>query len=170
MLSHAKKRAHQDRSPLNSLTDDDLVRLAQDDDQEAMEELVQRYQKQAFSIAYHMGSGDLEEAKDHTQEAFLRAFKNIKRFKLKSSFYTWLYRIIINTCLDGRRRRQRREKYLPFLLPKPSGGRFSREVIHEQALSTSAGIQLSFQIGTTNIIRKYGMITDRAAITNENFA
>ena len=133
MLSHVKKRPHQDESPLNSLKDDDLVRRAQDDDLAAMEELVQRYQKQAFSIAYHMGSGDLEEAKDHTQEAFLRAFKNIKRFKLKSSFYTWLYRIIINTCLDGRRRRQRREKYLPFLLPKPSGGRFSREVIHEQA-------------------------------------
>ena len=88
-----------------------------------------------------MGSGDLEEAKDHTQEAFLRAFKNIKRFKLKSSFYTWFYRIIINTCLDGRRRRQRREKYFPFLRPKPSGERLSREagdrpskeIIHEQA-------------------------------------
>jgi RNA polymerase sigma-70 factor (ECF subfamily) len=132
MLSHAKKGAHQDRSPLNSLTDDDLVRLAQDDDQGAMEELVQRYQRQAFSIAYHMGSGDLEEAKDHTQEAFLRAFRNIKRFKLKSSFYTWFYRIIINTCLDGRRRRRRREKYLPFLGPKTSNYRLSREVIEEQ--------------------------------------
>jgi RNA polymerase sigma-70 factor (ECF subfamily) len=132
MLSHAKKRAHQDRSPLNSLTDDDLVRRAQDDDQDAMEELIQRYQRRAFSIAYHMGSGDLEEAKDHTQEAFLRAFRNIKRFKLKSSFYTWFYRIIINTCLDGRRRRQRREKYLPFLRPKTSGNRLSREAIEEQ--------------------------------------
>ena len=132
MLSHVQKGSHQDETPLNSLKDDDLVRLAQNNDLGAMEELIQRYQRQAFSIAYHMASGDLEEAKDHTQEAFLRAFRSIKRFKLKSSFYTWFYRIIVNTCLDGRRRRQRREKYLPFLRPGIDGGRPSREVNEEQ--------------------------------------
>ena len=132
MLSQVKKDSHQDETPLNSLKDDDLVRLAQNDDLGAMEELVQRYQRQAFSIAYHMGSGDLEEAKDHTQEAFLRVFRNIKRFKLKSTFYTWFYRIIINTCLDGRRRRLRREKYLPFLRPRTGSERPSREVLEEQ--------------------------------------
>jgi RNA polymerase sigma-70 factor (ECF subfamily) len=98
-----------------------------------MEELVQRYQNRAFSIAYHMGSGDIEEAKDFTQEAFLRAFRNIKRFRKKSSFYTWFYRIIVNTCLDGRRRRQRREKYFPFLRPKAGDGGSSKDILEEQA-------------------------------------
>jgi RNA polymerase sigma-70 factor (ECF subfamily) len=132
MLSQVKKESHNNETPLNSLKDDDLVRLAQNDDPGAMEELVQRYQRQAFSIAYHMAAGDLEEAKDHTQEAFLRVFRNIKRFKLKSTFYTWFYRIIVNTCLDGRRRRRRREKYLPFLRPRTDGKRTSMEVIEEQ--------------------------------------
>ena len=133
MLSHAKKGTYQDSPPLNLLKDEDLVRRAQDDDQEAMTELVQRYQRKAFSIAYHMGSGDIEEAKDSTQEAFLRAFRNIKRFRKKSSFYTWFYRIIVNTCLDGRRRRQKREKYLSFLRPKAGDRWPSKDIIEEQA-------------------------------------
>jgi len=133
MLSHAKKGADQDVPDLNPISDEDLVIRAQKDDRGAMEELVQRYQNRAFSIAYHMGSGDIEEAKDLTQEAFLRAIRNIKRFQKKSSFYTWLYRIIINTCLDGRRRRQRREKYFSFLRPKAGDGRSSKDVLEEQA-------------------------------------
>ncbi len=115
------------------VSDETLVLRAQKDDRGAMEELVQRYQRQAFSIAYHMGSGDIEEAKDFTQEAFLRAFRNIKRFQKKSSFYTWFYRIIVNTCLDGRRHRQRRDKYFPFLRPRAGDGRSSKDVLEEQA-------------------------------------
>ncbi len=133
MLSHAKKGPYRDDPPLTLSSDEDLVIRAQKDDRGAMEELVQRYQRQAFSIAYHMGTGDIEEAKDFTQEAFLRAFRNIKRFRKKSSFYTWFYRIIVNTCLDGRRRRQKREKYFSFLRPKAGDGRSSKDVLEEQA-------------------------------------
>jgi len=49
-----------------------------------------------------MLSGDAEEARDRTQDAFLQAFRKIKQFRGKSSFYTWLYRIVINTCIDAR--------------------------------------------------------------------
>jgi len=122
--------ANSERSELS--TDEELVSRAQKDDQEAMAELVERYQKKAFSIAYHMGSGDIEEAKDFTQEAFLRAFRSIKRFRKKSSFYTWFYRIIINTCLDGRRRRQKREKIFPFLGTKSRKRGPSRDFIEER--------------------------------------
>jgi RNA polymerase sigma-70 factor (ECF subfamily) len=62
-----------------------------------------------------MLGGDAEEAQDRTQDAFLQAFRSIKRFKGKSSFYTWLYRIAINTCIDARRRRSRwKEIFLPW--------------------------------------------------------
>jgi RNA polymerase sigma-70 factor (ECF subfamily) len=99
--------------------DDELVRRAQKDDPWAIEQLVLRYQKKVYAIAYQMLSGDAEEARDRTQDAFLQAFRKIKQFRGKSSFYTWLYRIVINTCIDARRRRQRwQEIFFPWRFEK----------------------------------------------------
>jgi RNA polymerase sigma-70 factor (ECF subfamily) len=94
------------------ISDEELVVRAQKDDAWAVEELVHRYQQKAYAIAYHMCFGDREQAQDLTQEAFLKVFKNLKKFRGKSSFYTWLYRIVVNACKDGMRRRRRREKIL----------------------------------------------------------
>lgn len=93
-----------------SLKDEELIARAQKDDQWAIEEFVCRYHQKAYAVAYYLCSGDKEEAQDLTQEAFLRAFRNIKKFRGNSSFYTWFYRIVVNTCLDGRRRRRRWER------------------------------------------------------------
>ena len=94
--------------------DQELVRRAQNDDPWAIEQLVLRYQKKVYQIAYQMLAGDEQEAQDRTQDAFLKAFRKIKQFKGNASFYTWLYRIVINTCLDARRRRRRwKEIFLP---------------------------------------------------------
>jgi RNA polymerase sigma-70 factor (ECF subfamily) len=87
--------------------DKELVRRAQNDDGWAIEQLVLRYQKKAYAIAYQMLSGDAQEAQDRTQDAFLKAFRKIKQFKGNASFYTWFYRILVNTCLDARRRKRR---------------------------------------------------------------
>jgi len=92
------------------LTDEELVACAQRDEPWAIEEFVCRYQQKAYAIAYYMCSGDSEEARDLTQEAFVRVFRNIRKFRGDSSFYTWFYGIVVNTCLDGRRRRRRRER------------------------------------------------------------
>ena len=97
-----------------SLKDAELVARAQDGDQTAFETLVRQYQGKAYAIAYNMCSGDSEEARELTQEAFLRAFRSLKDFRGKSSFYTWFYRILINTCFDSRRRRSRLEKIFSF--------------------------------------------------------
>jgi len=91
---------------ISVLKDEILVSRAKEDDQRAVEELIRRYQQKAYSIAYRM-CGDAEEARDLTQEVFLRVFRELNTFKGKSSFYTWFYRILINACLDERRRRQR---------------------------------------------------------------
>ena len=100
--------------------DEELVRRAQNDDPWAIEQLVLRYQKKVYQIAYQMLAGDEQEAQDLTQDTFLKAFRNIKRFKGNASFYTWLYRIVINTCLDARRRRRRwKEIFFPWRLEKP---------------------------------------------------
>jgi RNA polymerase sigma-70 factor, ECF subfamily len=97
---------------LPSLDDDRLVRFAKGGAQWAMEELVHRYRNKAFGVAYHLCSGQKEDAEDFTQEAFLRAFRNLKNFRGNSSFYTWFYRILVNVCLDGKRRRNRWQKLI----------------------------------------------------------
>jgi len=99
--------------------DKELVRRAQNDDPWAIEQLVLRYQKKVYQIAYQMLAGDEQEAQDRTQDAFLKAFRKIKQFKGNASFYTWLYRIVINTCLDARRRRRRwKEIFFPWRLER----------------------------------------------------
>ncbi len=100
--------AYMDRS------DEELVEAAKAGDRRAFEELVVRHQDRAFSLALHMCLGDTLEAQDLTQEAFLRAFRNIGSFRGDSTFYTWLFRIVVNTCLDGRRRKLRWDSLFSF--------------------------------------------------------
>ena len=96
----------QRKSPPVSLSDEKLVAHAQQGDKRAAEELVNRYQQKAYAIAYHMCENSVD-AQDNTQEAFLRAFRSIKKYRGDSSFYTWFYRIVVNVCLDSRRRSRR---------------------------------------------------------------
>ena len=112
----------QSKSDNGPYRDADLVARAQKEDPWATEQLVRRYQKKAYSIAYRMCDGDNEAAQELTQEAFLNALRNIKKFKGKSSFYTWFYRIVVNTCLDARRRNRRRDKVFSLWRPKRKDG------------------------------------------------
>lgn len=77
--------------------DEDLeyVVLCQSGDADAFEVLVERHQKQMLNIAFRM-TGDYNEACDVTQEAFIAAYKSIRKFKAEAKFSTWLYRIVIN--------------------------------------------------------------------------
>ena len=72
---------------------------------EAFEQLIVQYEKKAYNIAFRI-MGNEEDAKDMTQEAFIRIFKSIGSFKEQSSFSTWMYRIVTNICLDELRRRK----------------------------------------------------------------
>jgi RNA polymerase sigma-70 factor (ECF subfamily) len=86
--------------------DEKLVALCQQGQREYFEVLVRRYMEKAFHIAFNF-TRDTETAKDLSQDAFLRAFANLKQFDGRSSFYTWFYRIVVNLCLDQARRRNR---------------------------------------------------------------
>ena len=88
------------------LRDEELVALSQQGKRECFEILVRRYMEKAFRIALDF-TRDTETAKDLSQDAFLRAYANIKQFDGRSSFYTWFYRIVVNLCLDYARRRRR---------------------------------------------------------------
>ena len=106
-----------EEEPPMSKGDKELVARAQTGDQSASEELIRMYQKKAYAIAYNMCNGDSEEAKEIVQEAFLRVFRSLKSFTGKSSFYTWFYRILVNICLDRRRRHSRWERIFSFWRP-----------------------------------------------------
>ncbi|RNI33437.1 RNA polymerase sigma factor [Hanamia caeni] len=64
--------------------------------------LVQRYRNKVFSLAYSIVS-NREDAEEIAQDAFLKAFKGLRSFKEKSSFGTWMYRIVVNTALNKKK-------------------------------------------------------------------
>jgi RNA polymerase sigma-70 factor (ECF subfamily) len=72
---------------------------------ESFESLIRQYNRYVYNIAYRM-MGNEEDAKDMSQEALIKAYKAISNFKMESSFSTWLYRIVINTCKDELRKRK----------------------------------------------------------------
>lgn len=86
--------------------DDALIRRCRAGEEAAFEEMVAAYHRRVWSIAYQM-SGDPDDADDITQEAFVRVYRSIGRFREESSFSTWLYRITMNLCTDFLRRRRR---------------------------------------------------------------
>ncbi len=86
-------------------TDDlTLVKRVRDGDQRAFKLLVERYQRKVYAVALGMLK-DKEEAMDVSQEAFVKVYKYLDHFKGDASFYTWLYRITVNICIDIIRKR-----------------------------------------------------------------
>jgi RNA polymerase sigma-70 factor (ECF subfamily) len=84
-----------------------LIREAQAGNRVAFEELVRRYDHQVLRLAMNLMRKP-EDARDIYQEAFLKVYKNLHRFRFECSFYTWVYRIVTNVCLDQMRRRSSR--------------------------------------------------------------
>src|SRR2546430_10497464 len=83
----------------------DLVRQCQAGDTEAFDQLVTRYRTRVFAMIYNMVHNE-QDAWDLAQESFVKAWKSIGRFRGKSSFYTWIYRIVMNVTIDWLRKRQ----------------------------------------------------------------
>lgn len=73
-------------------------------DQRAFKLLVERYQRKVYGVAVGM-LRDREEARDVAQEAFVKVYRYLEHFKGDASFYTWLYRITVNICIDVLRKR-----------------------------------------------------------------
>jgi RNA polymerase sigma-70 factor (ECF subfamily) len=92
---------------LSQLDDRALVAEAQTGSRTAFEELVRRYDRDVLRLALNLMKRP-EDARDVYQEAFLKVYRNLHRFRFECSFYTWLYRIVTNVCLDQLRRSQAR--------------------------------------------------------------
>jgi len=102
-------------SPLSALDDRTLIERAQAGDRSAFELLVQRYDRQVLRLALNV-LGGTEDARDVYQEAFLKIYRSLPRFRFECAFYTWVYRIVTNICLDHLRRRRSHPEEQPPLL------------------------------------------------------
>lgn len=89
--------------------DFELVQRAIEGDDRAFRTLVEKYQSRVYSIAYGVLRNQ-DAATDATQDAFVRVYRNLESFKGDSSFYTWIYRIVVNLCIDKKRRQKRQRE------------------------------------------------------------
>jgi len=80
-----------------------LIDRFKNSDQSAFEELILKYQDRVYNLCRHM-LGNAHDAQDAAQDTFIKAYRNLEKFIPESSFYTWLYRIAVNTCLDYKKR------------------------------------------------------------------
>ena len=128
----------------------ELIRAVQQGDQYAFEALVRSYDQSVLGLAMNLLRSP-EDARDAYQEAFLRVYKNIHSFRFDCSFYTWLYRIVTNVCLDHLRKRKIRKEEPAYI--ESGDGRLDRTYAIEE--DRAAGNperslwnrQLSSQIG-----------------------
>jgi RNA polymerase sigma-70 factor, ECF subfamily len=104
--------------PGAALTDEtrEDVLASQRGEREAFDRLVQRYQRDVYRLCFRYVNNH-HDANDLAQEAFLKAYRAIGRFRGDSSFSTWLYRIAVNTCLNFRSARRPEGEELPESLP-----------------------------------------------------
>jgi len=97
---------------LSRIDDTALVREAQRGSRSAFEALVRHYDQAVLRLAVHL-TGSQHDAQDIYQEAFLKAYRSITNFRFECSFYTWIYRIVTNLCLDHLRKKQVRKEDAP---------------------------------------------------------
>jgi RNA polymerase sigma-70 factor, ECF subfamily len=100
------------RSP----TDQYLVLRAKAGDTRAYGELVDRYQDRVYTLVHGMVN-NVDDALDLTQNVFLKGYSRLGQFREDAVFYTWIYRIAVNTCIDAARRRRRNPE--PYSLDDP---------------------------------------------------
>ena len=92
------------------MTEDErnLIVKCQKGDYDAFEVLIDKYNERAYAVAFGV-MGNHHDASDMTQESFIKVYKNIGKFNFRSSFNTWLYRIVKNTCIDELRKKKRKK-------------------------------------------------------------
>src|SRR5882724_10397588 len=122
------------------IIDERVIAACQQGDREAFRLLFEAYKDKVFSIASYSFGGDGSVADDITQQIFLKLFTAIRQFRGDSEFTTWLYRLVVNACLDERRRRRRLLPWGEMVAMKKSGDREPQEK-HYARLEIAEAVQ-----------------------------
>ena len=91
------------------MSEEQLIRRAQQGDNGAFEELLLLHQKKVYNLCLRM-SANADDALDLSQEAFIRAWRSLGQYQFEASFSTWLFRLTSNICIDFLRRKKRRQE------------------------------------------------------------
>lgn len=146
--------------------DELLIRSAQQGDTAAFEELVRQYDRAVLRLAVHL-TGSQEDAQDIYQEAFLRAYVNLARFRFECSFYTWIYRIVSNLCIDHLRKKSLRNRDITTTL-SPDG---EEESVLDRVADDRAGASpernLMGREVRRNVVRAMGRLSPRERMVFE---
>jgi RNA polymerase sigma-70 factor (ECF subfamily) len=141
------------------MDDRELIACAQQGDRQAFTELVIRHQQGIVGLIYRM-CGDLRLAEDAAQEAFVRVWQNLDRYKPGHAFRSWLYRIAANAALDFLRRERPATEIDSLSLIHPGAGpEQSAEKNQQAAHVRSAVAQLSEPLRMVLILREYQELT-----------
>src|SRR5271170_7583270 len=87
----------------------DIIESCRLGDRDALRALYEAYKDKVYSIALYFFHGDEAAASDMTQQVFLKLLHGIAQFRGEAGFSTWLYRLVVNACMDGARRARPRE-------------------------------------------------------------
>src|SRR5580658_962563 len=149
-----------------ALIEAELVRLAQRGGLAAFEELVARHRDKIYARAYSMMRNE-DEARDLSQDAWVKGWRRLAQFQGDSSFVTWMTRIVINLCLDQLRRQKRQrtesieameedaggvERQMPIVTPNPTEGLERTEL--RQRIDRALG-QLSLEHRTVLVLHEF---------------
>lgn len=95
----------------SEITDEELIDLCINGNNKSFAQLVERYSRMVFNFSFRV-LGNTEDAEDACQEAFLRVYIALPRFRKKSKFSTWLYSIVSNVCTSHKTRKEKREQII----------------------------------------------------------
>jgi RNA polymerase sigma-70 factor (ECF subfamily) len=153
-------------------SDGHLVTKAKQDDAEAFAELARRFQEKIYFTILALTKNQ-QDASDLAQEAFMQAFKSLRSFKQRSSFYTWIYRIAVNLTLNFLKRRKREDTQEVLEESQSSGngtedsclspeGRSLKKELSEKLQSAIDSLPLTYRASFTLVVFQ-GMTHSQAA-------
>lgn len=107
---------------MNGQDDDNLVRSFKEGNEKAFDRIFEKYHVPVYSICYRYTRNEAD-ARDLTQEIFIRVYRNLAKLRMHSKFFTWLYRITVNACISFKRRERQFEPLPESLSDTQSLGR-----------------------------------------------
>jgi RNA polymerase sigma-70 factor, ECF subfamily len=146
--------------PSLRIDDARLIRAAQQGNTAAFEQLVRRYDRAILRLTVHL-TGSEDDGQDVYQEAFLRAYIHLARFRFECSFYTWIYRIATNLCLDHLRRKRARGRELSITYAPDGQEQKLLERMPDESVGASPERNLSRRILREHILRALGSLSPR---------